>query len=1537
MPKSFKQRSVLLCVMTMFLLIISATAIAATGDNFRMLSQTGSQIDLRFNLGEWNLQSKTENGIEIKSVVSDAQNKLYIGEEETLPLFSTMIAIPSGMDVELVTTVSRRQEVSNVNLINSSAMQQERSGENLYPHRQFAVSEPGQMRDFRVVTINVYPFQLNTASNNLSVIEEAELSLRLVPSRDSYIDTQSGTYSRAFDRIYRGLILNYDNLRDELTPTEQPVMLVIYGYYNDAAYLSKIDEYVAWKMQKGYIVNVASTTDAGSTNTNIKSYILNAYNNLSTRPDVVVFIGDTSGTLIVPSYTSDYGDYPYMLLAGGDQLPDVMLGRISVETVSQFNMYMTRMYQYERDIVPANAAWLDRMLLVGDPSSSGISTIFTNKFIKEISQVVNPNYTYNEVYASPFASSINTFVNQGVGFFNYRGYLGMSGWSPGTSLINVNKLNHGVFLTCSTSTFYSEAPKTELYLRQGTETIPYGGVTATGMATSSTHTGFNNCLDGGIFHGIFNMGMRNMGEATFYTRGYLISEYGITAPSLTQNFIRYLNLMGDPTVETWVTVPQTFNVTAPGTILSGTSTVQVIVKNASNLPLRDATVNLWQASSSLNLTVYTDAAGRAHFNIPTNLTGNITLTVSKHDFKPTQQTIAVSGSGMVYYGSLIDDDSSGSSFGNNNGVINAGETIEYKVQLRNTSASTITTISAAVSHTDPYVQFGFTSSLSFPNATAGSIVTSSNTITFTVNTACPDNHPVNLNLAVNSSVGLLNIPVQLIVRSPDLDYVSHTVMGANSYLEIGETANMYVTVTNSGTETAAAVYGKLRSLHNMVTVTDSVKYFGNVASGSSYSNNGSPFVVTAAGVAITGMVIPMELILYNASGYTDTEAFTLTIGNATVIDPVGQDEYGYFIFDMGDTGYPQCPTYNWIEIRPSLGGSGTQLAITDPYSSYDEGDQVGSDPLEVVNLPFTFKFYGIEYTQATVVSNGFLAMGLTANHDFRNWRLPGALGPNPMIAPFWDDLATHNGGLVFSYYDAANHWYIIQWDNMKNGFNGTSEETFQVILYDPAYYPTSTGDGPIKFQYKVFNNVDNYTGTTSHGCYATIGIKDHNGLVGLEYSYLNQYPTAAQPLGNQKALYITTADVPANQPFLTITQTNLIDTNGNGVAEPGETLDVRLTVSNAGSVAANSVSLTITESDPWINITGTTASFGNIAAGGSSVNTSGLIINVLPGAPDNYTATVNATITCSGYTFYRTFAIVIHSPSLQFGYATIQDTGGNNNGNLDPGETVTVLMPLNNVGGAPSPSGNATLACSTPGITVNNGTANFTSISAYGTAYLSFTVTASSGMAIGTTATFVYNATAGAYTANRSDYVTVGLILEDFETGNFNMLPWTFSGNADWTIDNTQHYSGAYSARSGVISDSQTSTMQTIRVLSAPGNISFWYKVSSENNYDYLRFYVDGVLQNQWAGEVPWTQATYNLSAGVRTLTWTYYKDGSVSSGTDCAWVDYIIFPASTAPVSFNPPRNLAASASNLSVLLNWRLLPPALPPVIRFTRMADC
>ncbi len=130
-----------------------------------------------------------------------------------------------------------------------------------------------------------------------------------------------------------------------------------------------------------------------------------------------------------------------------------------------------------------------------------------------------------------------------------------------------------------------------------------------------------------------------------------------------------------------------------------------------------------------------------------------------------------------------------------------------------------------------------------------------------------------------------------------------------------------------------------------------------------------------------------------------------------------------------------------------------------------------------------------------------------------------------------------------------------------------------------------------------------------------------------------------------------------------------------------------------------------------------------------------------------------------------------------------------------------------------------------------------------------------------------------------------GVPVETFEAAG---LPsgWTSSGSASWTVGTSAAHGGAQSARSGAITHSQQTSLTRTVTLASAGTLRFWYSVSSESSFDYLRIFIDGVEQDRWAGSVSWTQASYPLAAGSHTIEWRYTKDGSVSSGSDAAWLD---------------------------------------------------
>ena len=126
----------------------------------------------------------------------------------------------------------------------------------------------------------------------------------------------------------------------------------------------------------------------------------------------------------------------------------------------------------------------------------------------------------------------------------------------------------------------------------------------------------------------------------------------------------------------------------------------------------------------------------------------------------------------------------------------------------------------------------------------------------------------------------------------------------------------------------------------------------------------------------------------------------------------------------------------------------------------------------------------------------------------------------------------------------------------------------------------------------------------------------------------------------------------------------------------------------------------------------------------------------------------------------------------------------------------------------------------------------------------------------------------------------------DFEDNSFPG-DFTSSGNANWSVVSSTAADGTtYSVQSGNISHNQSTCFEFV---TSTSTISFYYSVSSESSYDYLRFYEDGVEITSWAGSIGWSQYNHLTSSSSHTFKWCYTKDGSVSSGSDAAWVDEIV------------------------------------------------
>jgi len=431
-----------------------------------------------------------------------------------------------------------------------------------------------------------------------------------------------------------------------------------------------------------------------------------------------------------------------------------------------------------------------------------------------------------------------------------------------------------------------------------------------------------------------------------------------------------------------------------------------------------------------------------------------------------------------------------------------------------------------------------------------------------------------------------------------------------------------------------------------------------------------------------------------------------------------------------------------------------------------------------------------------------------------------------------------------------------------------------------------------------------YVGITKDGVLHGAGIANAAGFVEVIINPVITVPGTADIVvtrqNGQPFIGTVTVASPSG-PYLSLESFVIDDNagNNNGEADYDEDIILDITLENLGSSLATNVSAILSSSDSYLTITDNIQTWNDIPDGTTSTQTGAYAVTISNDVADQHIVEFELEITDGSEIWNTTFQITIQAPILEFGNMTINDAiGGDGNGRLDPGETADISVEILNTGHSNSPDAVASLSSLSEWLTINSATYPLGIINVSDIAFANFNITCDILTPIGTPVDLTFDINAGNYGINKTFFKKVGLVLEDWETGNFGNFPWTFAGEANWEITDVGPYEGIYCSKSSTISDSQTAELVIDVITTADDEISFFRKVSSESNYDKLQFYIDATMQEEWSGTVDWSEVSYPVTTGAHTFKWVYLKDGSVSSGADCAWVDYIIFPPIQPPLA---------------------------------------
>ena len=348
----------------------------------------------------------------------------------------------------------------------------------------------------------------------------------------------------------------------------------------------------------------------------------------------------------------------------------------------------------------------------------------------------------------------------------------------------------------------------------------------------------------------------------------------------------------------------------------------------------------------------------------------------------------------------------------------------------------------------------------------------------------------------------------------------------------------------------------------------------------------------------------------------------------------------------------------------------------------------------------------------------------------------------------------------------------------------------------------------------------------------------------------------------------------------------------NAAASPdaGATVNWNLSVKNMGVSAANNVYAKMTSSTPGVTILTDSVFIGSLAADATRDLSNAFRTKFSDDFADGEQA--QFTVTVYWGSSNSTKLVVVPVNAAKFENVNYTITNANNTTTFAPGDMITFTFTDKNTGHATLQQAKVDLTCNYTGAPVIETEAHVSALAPEQTINNVFHAQISNDVPDHTVIPFYHHRIYNNKHFIDTVFVAIGTALENFESGNLSQYNWSNNGSNPWEITNQLPYSGTYCARSkSGLSDRQTSTLQiTLPALQA-GNITYFRKVSSENNYDFFKFYIDGTEMEAKSGTLAWSQASFPVAVGTHTYKFEYSKDYSQSSGSDCAWIDNVVFP----------------------------------------------
>ena len=1015
--------------------------------------------------------------------------------------------------------------------------------------------EVAVVRGRRVAVVEIRPVGYNPVRNLVEYAPQMKVTVKWTGADRARTRAMLRRYSSPpFAGRLDGIVVNDKQFRTY----SGPALPISYLIIVPDAWQSSIAPLAEWRRRKGFNVFVRTLSQVGGGNKDtVKAYIQDAYDNWPIPPSFVLLVGDVDriGYFTGSGEGSPPTDLNFALCEGSDYWPDLDLGRASVANSAQLDSFVDKVVRYEqnnwtygkrglsaenrdatalsptqalRGSVPrfppsgltpfSGTEWLKRAYFVAS-ADAGNHDVAENTH-KYVMAKIRPMGTDCDSLFTYYSSGtpVDTALNSGRAWVTFSGHGSEEGWSdPGITfhsddvraLTNIDMIPYAQTYACLCGNFSSTGyPEcfSETWIRLGRK----GGIVSIASSVNSYWTE-DDTLERRVFDYMFDssytwvMGGLNKAKVKFF------EQFG--EDPTTRRYFEMYNCMGDGSTDIYSLEPKPLAVTYPPVIPVGSYALSVSVTTGSN-PVPGALVcAAAKSDTSAWVSGYTNGSGQLTLNITTLAPDTVFVTVTGHNLAPHLGyclALPPNGPYVMYLHHAVDD----SAGGNDDGIINPGETINLPMWLKNWGSEPALEVTALLRKADPNITLLDTVRSIGDIAAGDSAWTGTNSFKFSVAPSCTNGYALQFTVAARDSMDTTwTSPLALLVGAPWLGFESYVAEDSppggngNGMIDPGETGDIIATLRNAGLGNAYGVTGTLRSTDSRLQATDSVGAFGDIAKDTTGSNGADHFTVFADPSIPRETQVPCTLVV-NTGGITRRLGFTIGVGVIRSIDPIPDGPRTpplYWAYDEVDTGYSECPVFDWVDIE----GVGTRLLA----------GRIPDDTTLVIDLPPSFgpfRFYGQDYAQVSISSNGFVAPGSTTYEEWTNEELPMSSAP-PLLAVNWDDVYPPSGNGIWYYHDTANHRFVVQWDSMPY-VSGSTFDWYEVVLYDTTL---SAVDGNCEFLYQYL--------TANKTSSSTIGIQDPTYAIGISALFNATYPRGASPWVPGHAVKFTT-----DAPYLAV-------------------------------------------------------------------------------------------------------------------------------------------------------------------------------------------------------------------------------------------------------------------------------------------------------------------------------------------------------------------------------------------------------------------